>query len=107
MRPYLKHKYNEISQPAQTFTFIDDHEQTIDSGSFVFAHPIIAPGLKNQWSHLPSDRHNRGASVAFADGHAVAWHWKAPKIYRGQNQPATPGPDLDDLHAMQNWIPLE
>jgi prepilin-type processing-associated H-X9-DG protein len=32
---------------------------------------------------MPSNRHNQGANLSFADGHAEHWHWRTPMIYTG------------------------
>jgi prepilin-type N-terminal cleavage/methylation domain-containing protein/prepilin-type processing-associated H-X9-DG protein len=108
-KPYLKTKYPQLLRPVQIFTFIDENEQSIADGAFVVVFPQVAaqPENANSWSSLPSDRHGQGCGVAFADGHAVAWHWKAPKRYTKPDQPALAGGDLNDLRQMQTWVPRE
>jgi len=27
---------------------------------------------------MPSNRHDQGGDLSFADGHAESWHWKSP-----------------------------
>jgi len=105
----MRKKSTQLRNPAQIFTFIDEHEQGIDDGSFLATHPLVLaqPEYVNYWSDLPSDRHNRGCSVAFADGHAVVWRWKSPKNFKQHGQPAASAEDLADLRLMQTWIPSE
>jgi len=107
LRPYMKTKSAELSKSAQIFTFIDEHEQSIDDGIFLASNPAMNPQTRNNWNDLPADRHNQGANVAFADGHAEIRHWEAPKESSRRNGPAAPGGDLQDLREMQTWIPLE
>jgi len=107
LRPYLKTKLSQLSRPSDIFTFIDENENRIDSGSFSVPHPLLAPELKGTWGHLPTDRHNQGSIIAFADGHAQRQHWKAPKRFKSLNQPAAAGGDQEDLDKLQAWIPWE
>ena len=107
-RPYLKTKSAQLLNPVQIFTLIDEHEQSIDDGSFftVFLEVAAAPENANKWASMPSDRHNQGCSVAFADGHVLPWRWKAAKQFKQINQPAV-GEDLKDLRQLQTWVPRE
>jgi prepilin-type N-terminal cleavage/methylation domain-containing protein/prepilin-type processing-associated H-X9-DG protein len=107
--PYSKTKHAQLPNPAQIFTFIDEQEQSIDDGCFVtvFLEVAATPENANNWASLPSDRHNRGANIAFADGHAVSWRWKSPKRWKNFNQPTANEGDLKDLRQMQTWIPRE
>ncbi|MBI4662884.1 MAG: prepilin-type N-terminal cleavage/methylation domain-containing protein [Verrucomicrobia bacterium] len=107
--PYAKKKLGQLKNPTQIYTFIDEHELSIDNGSFVtvFLEVAATPENANKWASLPSDRHNQGSSIAFADGHAVPWRWKAPKQFRASNQLAAPEGDLKDLRQMQSWVPRE
>ncbi len=36
-------------------------------------------GYGNWWD-MPSNRHNQGANLSFADGHVAHWKWAAPMI---------------------------
>ena len=107
--PYMKTKSTQLANPAQIFTFIDEHEESIRDGGFVATLPerVASPEYEHYWSDLPSDRHNQGCSISFADGHAGSWHWKAPKRFITHLQPAASAGDLSDLRQMQVWIPRE
>jgi prepilin-type N-terminal cleavage/methylation domain-containing protein/prepilin-type processing-associated H-X9-DG protein len=104
--PYLKKKISELRNPAQIFTFIDEHEKSIDQGAFVVVFPEVAamPAYANNWAKTPSDRHNQGCSASFADGHVVPWRWKSPKRF---SPPTISAEDLKDLRQMQLWVPRE
>jgi prepilin-type N-terminal cleavage/methylation domain-containing protein/prepilin-type processing-associated H-X9-DG protein len=108
--PYMKTKYAQLLRPTQIFTFIDDNEQSVDSGAFAFPCPFLVPEHTNDWGHLPSDRHNQGCSVSFADGHVVHWPWKSAKRASPSYQPIGFQPtasadDLKDLREIQTWFP--
>src|SRR6185369_13758211 len=78
-----------IPGPSGVFVFIDEHEQSIYDGEFHVSQANSSDGLvKNgsfeggppdNWLKLPADRHNQGANLSFADGHAQSHHWQAPK----------------------------
>jgi len=35
------------------------------------------------WDDYPAQHHNRGANLAFADGHVEYWRWKYSRKYPG------------------------
>jgi prepilin-type N-terminal cleavage/methylation domain-containing protein/prepilin-type processing-associated H-X9-DG protein len=98
--PEDKTKYQQLISPppVDTFVFIDENEQSIGDGAFVLPAPF-AP--QDKWLSQPSDRHNRGANVSFADGHVDSWHWKAPKHFAGKYQKATDAADQADLSRLE------
>jgi prepilin-type processing-associated H-X9-DG protein len=49
---------------------------------------------------MPADRHNQGANLCFADGHAERWKWRVPKVYTTWIQ-GVPPPELPD------WLRLK
>jgi prepilin-type N-terminal cleavage/methylation domain-containing protein/prepilin-type processing-associated H-X9-DG protein len=97
-------KFTEIRspEPSNLFVLIDTDQYDIYDATF----GIFPPGsfYKDYWLDLASDRHNRGANLSFADGHAEHWHWKANKIFYGVWWPATSTGDLDDLHRLQQCV---
>jgi len=119
LKPYMKTKHAQLSNSAEIFTFIDENEQSIDNASLLVSKLVYGttstdgPQYINDWDDMPSDRHNQGCSISFADGHVVRWHWKFPKKFQKHVQPAasvTQDPqqnDLKDLRQLQAWTPLE
>jgi prepilin-type processing-associated H-X9-DG protein len=63
--------------PSRLFVFIDENENTLEDDQFGF--PMANYGY-GWWWDMPSNRHNQGADLSFADGHIEYWHWKAPEI---------------------------
>ncbi|MFN0068843.1 MAG: type II secretion system protein [Limisphaerales bacterium] len=66
--------------PAQASLFLDEDEWSIQNGALG-----IEPRSTGQpvfWN-LPASRHNRGASLSFADGHAEGWRWRDHRIAEG------------------------
>ena len=89
-------KATHIANPAQVFAFIDEHEGTIEDGHFAVTHRGVV-----HWQNMPADRHNRGVSLSFVDGHAEGWRWRAPKRsgYAVVPTSAEDRADLERVHA--------
>jgi len=99
-------KFTEIRRPipSQLFVFIDEHPDTLYDAQF--GNPAGAPYWGPEWFDMPADRHNRGACLSFADGHAERWRWVVPKVaqYIGQPPTAEEMPDfLRVQKAMKCW----
>jgi prepilin-type processing-associated H-X9-DG protein/prepilin-type N-terminal cleavage/methylation domain-containing protein len=76
-------KYTQIRSPipGRLFVFIDENEDTIFDSQFGnVGDPPLPYSAPNQWWDMPSNRHNRGANLSFADGHVEHWRWKLPMI---------------------------
>jgi prepilin-type processing-associated H-X9-DG protein len=80
-------KLTEIKNPNtdKCLVFIDEHEYTLMDSLFGLPTDFF-DGEENWWSQ-PSDRHDLGANLSFADGHVEHWRWVAPKIYVSFPQP--------------------
>jgi prepilin-type N-terminal cleavage/methylation domain-containing protein/prepilin-type processing-associated H-X9-DG protein len=100
--------------PTQLFVFIDENEGTLSDDQF--GYPMINSGYYGTWFDMPSNRHNQGGDLSFADGHVAYWPWHAPMIDllpSGQiGQVVTPGqmPDYVRIgNAMRmkpiDWLP--
>ncbi len=63
--------------PSHLFVFIDENEGTLQDDQFGYPMPNYGAG---SWWDMPSNRHNQGSDLSFADGHVEYWHWKAPII---------------------------
>jgi prepilin-type N-terminal cleavage/methylation domain-containing protein/prepilin-type processing-associated H-X9-DG protein len=64
--------------PARLFVFIDENEATLADDQFGYA--MINSGYYGAWFDMPSNRHNQGGDLSFADGHVEYWRWHAPMI---------------------------
>jgi prepilin-type N-terminal cleavage/methylation domain-containing protein/prepilin-type processing-associated H-X9-DG protein len=116
-QPLQKKKWTDITDPSpsQTFVFIDEHEQSITSGTFYELNPnnwrIDNMANWSQWWNLPSDRHSQAANLSFADGRVEVMHWKWPKRFQMFQQPVagkSQDPqryDLQDLRRLQDCLP--
>ena len=92
--------------PVKVFCFLDVNEQSIGTGDFLiphFPHPNNPNGTA--WGDTPSDRHNLGANLSFADGHAEHYRWRWPKRFTALFQEAANAQDLRDLRRMQAGNP--
>jgi prepilin-type N-terminal cleavage/methylation domain-containing protein/prepilin-type processing-associated H-X9-DG protein len=103
--PFWK-KFSEIRRPipSKLFVFIDEHPDTLLDAQF--GNPPGAPYWGPMWFDMPADRHNKGASLSFADGHAERWRWKVPMTFSYLGQAPTPDQMPDFLRvqsAMKCW----
>jgi prepilin-type N-terminal cleavage/methylation domain-containing protein/prepilin-type processing-associated H-X9-DG protein len=99
-------KFSEIRRPIPSllFVFIDEHPDTLLDSQF--GNPVGMPYYSVEWWDMPADRHNQGACLSFADGHAERWRWVVPKVvqYLGQPPTAQEMPDfLRVQSAMKCW----
>lgn len=69
------HTLGDINQPApvNAWVFIEEHEDTIDDGSFWIDWEGVWPNVG--WYDIPSARHNGSCTITFADGHAQLRKW--------------------------------
>jgi len=96
-------KTSEIQVPTTLFVFIDTHENAIWDSTFGVI-PLTSPYWSNYWLDIPGDRHQQGANLTFADGHAEHWRWKSKKHGFGLGRPTHDSEDLQDLRRIQNCI---
>jgi prepilin-type N-terminal cleavage/methylation domain-containing protein/prepilin-type processing-associated H-X9-DG protein len=94
--------------PSRASVFLDEHEDSIDNGAMGI-QPLgstTTPYLR--FWNVPGTRHNRGAVLSFADGHAETWKWVGPYIFRPAAQikfTDAPAGDKDALRIQQT-VPL-
>ena len=102
------HKASEIKNPppSKALVFIDESEGSIENSRFYLNQPGTWV-----WVDFVSIRHNNGAVLSFADGHAEQWRWVEPNTFRIartkgwiQGHPAVVGKDRD-LGRLQQAIP--
>ncbi len=113
--PALRECWHRLTQvvdppPSRALVFIDEHEGSIENARFL----ITQPGVWN-WIDHPATRHQAGAVLTFADGHAEAWQWRERNtLYADrlkgwvQGVPGVNGRDRDlaRIHATIPRIPL-
>lgn len=63
--------------PAQTWVFIDEHEDSIDDGWF--AVNMADRGAATMIANYPASYHNGAGGLSFADGHAEIHKWLDPR----------------------------
>ena len=70
----IRKQYSDILDPgpSQALVFIDESSRTLEDGYFAIQVDTRI------WQNDPSDRHNRGANVSFADGHSEIYKWLEP-----------------------------
>ena len=87
------HKESDITLPApsKAFVFVDEHENSIFDAVFVNQTPggiLVKPNTTLwAWVDFPATRHNNGANISFADGHADRWGWREPNTIQLGRQP--------------------
>jgi len=111
----IPRKYSGLPSPgpSRTFVFIDEHENTINTGALCFPNPFGKVGSTYQppfWDRMPGDRHNNGCNISFADGHWEHWRWKWQRTVTRSSQPiAITDPvnalDREDLQRLSNALP--
>ena len=92
--------------PARLFVFIDENEGTLEDDQFGYPAPNFYSGY---WYDMPSNRHNQGGDLSFADGHVEYWHWKAPEINTtGPVVPVQPAqrPDYLRIGSAMRQVPV-
>ena len=100
-------KFSDIGRPGaeSVLTFIDMNEKSIDSGEFSLAL-TSTPNVFN-WEYKPTDRHDGGAMLSFADGHAEYHRWKWNKTWTEYNDPVANERDQEDMDWILNRWPLK
>ena len=95
--PYFK-KLTQIRSPnvGNCLVFIDENEYTLLDSQF--GMPTDKYDGTQTWWDMPANRHNQGAVLCFADGHAERWKWVVPKAFTGwQDWPqAVPSAEVPD-----------
>jgi prepilin-type N-terminal cleavage/methylation domain-containing protein/prepilin-type processing-associated H-X9-DG protein len=86
--------------PSEIFVLIDENADTIEDANYG-APPVGTSYEQNIWWDMPSDRHDQGANISFADGHVERWKWVYPKVAYDDGQPVAPQ-EMPDYQRIQN-----
>ena len=88
-------KATQVPRPANFYTFIEEHPDTINDGYFMNTWDDI------KWGNLPASYHDGAANIAWADGHIERHRWSAntirPAVQGGAGGGFVPNPDTDYL----------
>jgi prepilin-type processing-associated H-X9-DG protein len=93
-------KFSQIPQPTKVFTFLDENENSIEDGLFLF---YKEPSLI--WQNSSTHRHNEGQNFAFADGHVEHWKWRSRRHHAGYAEMATTPEEIVDIKRLQAALP--
>ncbi len=97
-------KLSAVNNPSPVLAsvFLDEAANSIDNNALGINNPTEAAQNAQFWN-LPASRHNGGANITFADGHAEYHKWKGAYLVKDNNipdLPTTPGPgDLAQASA--------
>ena len=96
-------KLSQVTNPAPSklFVFIDENEGTLFDDQFGYPMPNYGYG---EWWDMPSNRHNQGANLSFADGHVESWHWKVPMLFTSGSSSSGPNPQLVPPTQMPDYV---
>jgi prepilin-type processing-associated H-X9-DG protein/prepilin-type N-terminal cleavage/methylation domain-containing protein len=92
-------------RPEKTFVFIEEHEQSVWGSSFLVSPRSKLAAASLSWLSTPSDRHQQGCNISFADGHAEYWKWYSPKSDDTDQQATSSGREMRDIRRLQNVVP--
>ncbi len=96
-------KLTDINSPnnANCMVFIDENEYTMVDSQF--GMPTDFYDGSTVWWDMPANRHNQGANLSFADGHAEHYRWRVPKIFTGWIQPVR-GNEMADWERVKQGL---
>jgi prepilin-type N-terminal cleavage/methylation domain-containing protein/prepilin-type processing-associated H-X9-DG protein len=94
-------KMHDIRLPSspKAMVFIDESINSVDDGFF-------AVDLGPTWMNSATTRHNRGAVLSFADGHAERWQWRILNVEQDwwASSGSGSGSTLVDLRRVQDAV---
>jgi prepilin-type N-terminal cleavage/methylation domain-containing protein/prepilin-type processing-associated H-X9-DG protein len=105
--PRVKTKGSELINPSpeRVFVFIEEHESSAWLGSFRVLPRERFTLASGTWTSTPSDRHNQGCNITFADTHVEYWKWYWPKKSNLQSKLTSNSHEIRDLRRLQDSVP--
>jgi len=93
----IVHKLSEVVKPppVRVIVLVDMNKDSIDDGTFSVWNTSVLDQFN--WCNKPTDRHNGGGTLGYADGHAEHQRWKWPKKWREYGEPPANALDQADL----------
>ena len=87
--------------PSEAMTFLDESLLCLDDGYFA-----VNATTPLEWQNSPTARHGNSGVLAFADGHAERWRWRAISVEQDLNSGVKKyGPDTTaDLRRIQQAV---
>ena len=111
LRPAPKVLASELLRPDNVFVFIEEHPLSVWQSSFLVIPmrpgQITAANATASWLSTPSDRHNQGCNISFADGHIEYWRWYSPKTPSDGTQLSSTPLDMNDIRRLAACTPAE
>ncbi len=105
----VKVKLSELAEPgpSQTFVFIEEHENSLWGAGFTVLTPTQAALLSKAGisGSTPSDLHERGCHLTFADSHVEFWKWYSPKAGSSTVRVTSSAREKADFQRLQNAVP--
>ncbi len=70
-------KLNQIVNPSETWTFIDENPASINDPAFK-TFMVLPTATTADLVDVPAGYHNNASGMSFADGHSVVHKWRSP-----------------------------
>jgi prepilin-type processing-associated H-X9-DG protein/prepilin-type N-terminal cleavage/methylation domain-containing protein len=106
--PRIKTRLDELGRSQNIFVFIEEDEGSLWGPNFaVYPHEKLSATSthNNDWASVPSDRHEQGCNLSFADGHVEYWKWYAPKKGSLNGTRLSSKTENPDLRRLQSALP--
>jgi prepilin-type N-terminal cleavage/methylation domain-containing protein/prepilin-type processing-associated H-X9-DG protein len=72
---HVAKKYSQVRRPTEVCVFVEENQFSIDNGTLG-----IASFANPEFWNPPSNRHGKGTTISFIDGHVEKWKWIGPKL---------------------------
>lgn len=102
----VKFRIDELARPENVFVFIEEDENSIWLPNFTLWPREKTRAMPNaDWISTPSDRHERGCNLSFADGHIERWRWYSNHKSDSPPSKLTSAHENPDLRRLQGCLP--